>query len=249
MGDGVNQGTGATASGENAIAVGNDAAANTRNSVSIDNSAGQNFSNQGSAYYGTGRIVSGGQVATTPTESIATFNNIAIGTKAGNKSSGRNNVVMGNNAGTQHFGENSVIIGHSANNSSGETTVDGTKMGGDTQARACHVIAIGEVAKTESIKYNVEDRGSLYRTAESAIALGMNSIANGYRSITQGVDAKAERDHSIAIGSMLWYLPHHHTTSPWIWQQFIVYTCKHFAIMLHKNNNTSGIGWMNYSKI
>ncbi|WP_407662077.1 hypothetical protein [Moraxella ovis] len=100
MGDGVNQGTGPTASGENAIAIGNDAAANTRNSVSIGNGAGQNFSDQGSAYYGTGRIVSGGQVATTPTESIATFNNIAIGTKAGNKSSGRNNVVMGNNAGT-----------------------------------------------------------------------------------------------------------------------------------------------------
>ncbi|ANB91172.1 hypothetical protein MOVS_03300 [Moraxella ovis] len=136
-------------------------------------------------------------------------------------------------------------------------------MGGDTQAHACHVIAIGdgamtwgeysiaigEVAKTESIKYDVEDRGSLYRTAESAIALGMNSIANGYRSIAQGVDAKAERDHSIAIGSMLWYLPHHHTASPRIWQQFIVYTCKHFVIMLHKNNNTPGIVWMNYSKI
>ncbi|WP_406564585.1 hypothetical protein [Moraxella bovoculi] len=88
-------------------------------------------------------------------------------------------------------------------------------MGGDTQARARHVVAIGDGAmtwgeysiaigrgaKTESIKYDVEDRGSLYRTAESAIALGMNSTANGYRSIAQGVDAKAERDHSIAIGS------------------------------------------------
>lgn len=59
IGDGVNQGTGATASGENAVAVGNGAAANTQNSVSIGNSAGQNFSGQGTAHGGRVKLLVG----------------------------------------------------------------------------------------------------------------------------------------------------------------------------------------------
>lgn len=215
-------GNGSKASGTNAIATGSYATATGTNSVAIGGSQNNTDGNRtlasehfaiaiGGATQALGRSSTalGHQAQAKPEKSVALgYNARAIGTETSSISIGENAysnasgaLVIGKDAtakgidGGRFKPYNSIAIGTEANV---DTIV---AEGGKTQERSTDAIAIGSRAKANYASTIAIGYGAKANTKSAATAIGLNSDAQGWKSLALGVEAVASQTDSVALGS------------------------------------------------
>ncbi|TCK01579.1 autotransporter adhesin [Volucribacter psittacicida] len=194
--------SGATAAGENAIAIGAESNAPTQGSISIGQGAGKGSKNATE----TGLI-----------------SNISIGTSAGQNLGevAKDNVALGRAAGTNVLGENNIAIGSGANpgyydrrteavfsatdaQKAGKTVITKEQLSGNiaigdqAKSRGNYATAIGGDALSVGSQSTAFGSGSRAFGGETT-ALGAYSVAAKTRAIAIGQDASAYNDDSLAI--------------------------------------------------
>ncbi|NYA26909.1 YadA-like family protein [Haemophilus haemolyticus] len=216
----INSKGAATASGSDAIAIGNDSKAiGNNNSLAIGHSA-QATGNDGalaigreSKAAGNNGIALGREAETTSNEAMAlghsakavAANAVAIGKDS--KASGATSVALG--AGSKATGNDSYAIGWGSDASANDSVAVGSNakasgkqsvaLGNNSKAQADYSYAIGwasEATKVKSIAIGYYAKAS----HNNSLALGWNSKALGPTSVALGAGSTAQGDDSYAIG-------------------------------------------------
>ncbi|MCA8239762.1 ESPR-type extended signal peptide-containing protein [Burkholderia sp. AU32262] len=170
-------GTGANASGNNAVAVGVNSAATQLSATALGYAASAT----------AGRAIAIGSTSSASGEyavAVGTLSNasgeqsLAIGTST--RATDTGSVALGN--GAQTTGTNATAVGRLAT----AGAVNATVLGGSATATGDNAIAIGQSTKA---------------SGQSAIGIGFRANAQAANSVALGVDSVANRDNTISVGS------------------------------------------------
>ena len=197
--DAVSVGTQATANGLAAIALGNTTSAAGSNAVAI----GGNASAAGAVgiAIGSGALAAaennvsigeGAGIGTVGNLANDWRNNVAIGTRAGQRVEGQRNVAMGSNAGNDTAGNDNIAFGETAgSNLTGDANISIGRNANSLLANVDRAIGIGQDARagTDGIAIG-----------HAALADGINGVALGLSANTRGSGVGVGRDTSADSG-------------------------------------------------